>query len=640
MAGDEAQSSSPVSSPQSIPDTIEVAPAKSTQRPRFLVPGDVVNNVNGLLPQSATKGVANNAKTATTSHDQPTQQSAPPQPTKRPRASKKKDAEGKADEKPKEKKPRKPRTVDPNKPTAAARKKQKLNDVGAAPEPTLSRQPTINEMVNNFQAPLQPAPATQQLHPAQILREDLSARPASSGQRYDPIRSAMTADPYTVARPPQVSPQPHRASASPAIASLMNPTSSNTMQSPVVLQSIQTPLKRLSMNSVPSPEIPTKPFIPLEPEAKIPAPMATNSLHKIPPLSDGPMKMEVDPPVVPQVKERVKEKSTEHEKEKEREKEREKEKEKENDKEKEKEKLANKSAPAASKAKRPTPPPARPTGSGLLSNSDLFGGPAMGEDDRTRHGVDIDIHIALDPAGNNTINIAQEIMKKYGRNAINPRAAAHRERLLQVANMGARLENGSADDMSVDLNSDAENDSNVEMGGMDDEKREDTGEDGKPKRRRRKKVEEYDKDDDFIDDTELAWQEGAAVAKDGFFVYSGPLIPVGEEAKIETSQPSGRGRGRGRGRSRAAAAGAIGVTHAQLAAKNESSGAAATSASGGAAGSSGRGRGRGRGTGAPRKPRITKADRERMDNEKMERERQAATMQIDAKPQLLTPQNV
>ena len=39
--------------------------------------------------------------------------------------------------------------------------------------------------------------------------------------------------------------------------------------------------------------------------------------------------------------------------------------------------------------------------------------------------------------------------------------------------------------------------------------------------------------DDFIDDTELAWEEQAAVAKDGFFVYSGPLVVEGEKPNIE-----------------------------------------------------------------------------------------------------------
>ena len=72
--------------------------------------------------------------------------------------------------------------------------------------------------------------------------------------------------------------------------------------------------------------------------------------------------------------------------------------------------------------------------------------------------------------------------------------------------------------MSVDL---SENESNIDMGGMDDETsaRENGG-----KKRRKRKQEDYDKEDDFIDDTELAWEQQALMAKDGFFVYSGPLV--------------------------------------------------------------------------------------------------------------------
>lgn len=40
---------------------------------------------------------------------------------------------------------------------------------------------------------------------------------------------------------------------------------------------------------------------------------------------------------------------------------------------------------------------------------------------------------------------------------------------------------------------------------------------------------EYDKDDDFVDDSELLWEEQAAASRDGFFVYSGPLIPEVEK---------------------------------------------------------------------------------------------------------------
>jgi hypothetical protein len=212
--------------------------------------------------------------------------------------------------------------------------------------------------------------------------------------------------------------------------------------------------------------------------------------------------------------------------------------------------------------------------------------------------------------------MAQEIAKKYGRDAINPRAAAHRERLLQVQAAANRLEGGSADDMSVDLMSEADGDSNMEMGGMDDEGKS-TAADGEKPRKRRKKVEEYDKEDDFIDDTELAWQEQAAVAKDGFFVYSGPLVPEGQDAKIESSAPNGRGRGgRGRGRGRTTAA----ATAAAAAAAAADRTTAVEKAKDPNAPTRGRGSRGGR-TGAPRKPRITKADREKMEAEKAERER-------------------
>lgn len=258
--------------------------------------------------------------------------------------------------------------------------------------------------------------------------------------------------------------------------------------------------------------------------------------------------------------------------------------------------------PVAAKASSPP----KGTGSGLLSSSDLFGGTSSNQG-TDRKGIDIEIRISLNPQGGNQINIAQEIARKYGRDALNPRAAAHREALLRVAAAASKIDGASADDASVDLMSDMDGDSNVEMGGMDEEKS-NTGADDKP-RKRRKKVEEYDKEDDFIDDTELAWQEKAAVAKDGFFVYSGPLIPEGSAAQIESSAPT-RGRGRGRGRGRAAAS--AGTTHAQVAEKNKDPNAP-----------TGRGRGRGRGTGLPRKPRVTKADRERMEAEKAERERAA-----------------
>lgn len=282
-----------------------------------------------------------------------------------------------------------------------------------------------------------------------------------------------------------------------------------------------------------------------------------------------------------------------------------------------------------SSSSAPTPKPTqakvhsspKAAGSGLLSSSDLFGGPSSGQD-LERKGIDIEIRITLDPTGGNTVNMAQEIAKKYGRDAINPRAAAHRRQLLEVAAAANKIEGGSADDMSVDLMSEADGDSNVEMGGMEDDGLEgQTTAEGKP-RKRRKKVEEYDKEDDFIDDTELAWQEQAAVAKDGFFVYSGPLVPEGQNAQVESSTSTRGSRG-GRGRGRGRAAVTAGTTHASLGAEKKDPNAPTT-----------RGRGRGRGTGAPRKPRITKADRERMEAEKMDRERMGS-----GAPPSLAPSN-
>jgi len=266
-----------------------------------------------------------------------------------------------------------------------------------------------------------------------------------------------------------------------------------------------------------------------------------------------------------------------------------------------------KKAPSKSSSSAPTPKEApkvpvipKASGTGLLAASALFGGPSASTEPE-RKAVDIEICIPLDPAGGNTVNIAQEIVKKYGADAINPRAAAHREQLLRLAAQQSRLEGNATDDMSVDLMSEMEGDSNVEMGGM---------ESGEKPKKRRAKVDVYDQTDDFIDDTELAWEAGAAVAKDGFFVYSGPLVPAGESAQVESSAPT-RGRGRGRGRGRAAAA--AGTTHAGLAEKKQEAGTTSTRARGT----------RARGTTTTRKPRMTKADRERMENDKIAREREA-----------------
>lgn len=624
MQVDDAGSSSSISSPPISPqnhnglsDTIRVARPSNASNPRL---GEGV--VSGSSAHAAI--AANTAAHAANGHastlaPSSTNGAAPEKPK---RQRKKKEPELGPDGKPKliNKKPRKPRELkDKTAVPTAARKKQKIEEKPANGTPVDSRQPTITEMVNSYHGsstspsmPMPPRPqftasdATPRNSLPQHLSNPPTPRPISSGQNYDPVRGydpvraatmesaqSRPANGRTTASSAHTSPHVNKASASPSIASLIDPPAATKTSVPHMSYALQTPAPPSLPPQHRSPTLPRSTPATLVPP---PQPSPTTKMHTAP-ISNHDGAMEIDlkcdrpsKPAPPEIK-----------------------------------------APSKSSSSAPTPKAARPspspkgTGSGLLSSSDLFGGPSSNTGSE-RKAIDIDLHIPLNPQGGNTVNIAQEIVKKYGRDAINPRAAAHRERLLQVQAAQNRLEGGSADDMSVDLMSEPEGDSNVEMGGMEDEKSV-TGLDGedKPKRKRRKKVEEYDKEDDFIDDAELAWQEQAAVAKDGFFVYSGPLIPEGQAAQVESSAPTRGGRGRGRGRGRGAAA--TGTTHASLAEKNRDPNAPARG-----------GRGRGRGTGVPRKPRITKADRERMEAEKIERERAAANINgTGAAPPVLAP---
>ncbi|KAL2312062.1 Histone promoter control protein Hpc2 [Schizosaccharomyces pombe] len=62
----------------------------------------------------------------------------------------------------------------------------------------------------------------------------------------------------------------------------------------------------------------------------------------------------------------------------------------------------------------------------------------------------------------------------------------------------------------------------------------------KKKRKRRYADEYYDRTDPFIDDAELYIEEKAAATKDGFFVFSGPLVAEGDTVKIERSKKTKR----------------------------------------------------------------------------------------------------
>lgn len=283
---------------------------------------------------------------------------------------------------------------------------------------------------------------------------------------------------------------------------------------------------------------------------------------------------------------------------------------------------SNAPTPPTKAARQKEAPPPLPTGSGLLSGTP-FGPVANANGTSETQGTNIYLHFDLKGRDNVTINVAQEVEKKYGFAALHPRIAARKERQRQITAAGAALERaaggGSNDDLSVDL---SENESNVEMGGMDDET---SAKENGGKKRRKRKQEDYDKEDDFIDDTELAWEQQALMAKDGFFVYSGPLVTEEKQpveryvfgialgcSRLTIHRADGtirRGRGRGRG----------GTVRGET---------------------SGRGRGRGGGPGSRggstvRKPRVTKADRAAMEQEKAARESLAQT--IATKQPLATP---
>lgn len=154
--------------------------------------------------------------------------------------------------------------------------------------------------------------------------------------------------------------------------------------------------------------------------------------------------------------------------------------------------------------------------------------------------------------------------EQYGFDALHPRLAAQRERLARVNAASAALErneknakgaggtdSAAEDDLSLDADRDSDGDGDVLMSGMggsasafnNGHAGSDAGAGAASasasasaaaaKKKRRRKIEEYDRDDPFVDDSELAWQEHAAASKDGFFVYSGPLIPEGEKVAVE-----------------------------------------------------------------------------------------------------------
>lgn len=369
------------------------------------------------------------------------------------------------------------------------------------------------------------------IHSPRINSQNVTpqSRPAS-GQNYDPIRSSTVAprpnSPMTTATTPQKPYNHSSASASPSIYSIIDPPNH-----PYTFAQLPKRENGTKASSLPEPKRPR-----LSPSLPISSQQTSNSTPKEvtsgilgAPRTNSATPMEIDteqPFTVPSNNAAVSMK-----------------------------KPSPKTSTVVSSSSH-SPKPSRPkdnsatmpSGSGLLSGSIFGTGLDSSGPEKTAPTVVLNVPLTSDHQYVNFTRLAEE---RYGFNALHPRLAAQRERLAKVAAAGAALENanksagnsGSADDMSVDLSDGEADNSNVEMGGMNDGERnlapksgEETSEatvTKKPRRKRMTKEDMYDKEDDFIDDAEELWLERAATSKDGFFVYSGPLIPPGEEPTVE-----------------------------------------------------------------------------------------------------------
>ena len=205
---------------------------------------------------------------------------------------------------------------------------------------------------------------------------------------------------------------------------------------------------------------------------------------------------------------------------------------------------------------------------------------------------------------NKYVNFMRLAEDRYGWDALHPRLAANRDRKARIAAATATLEKAemgreSGDEMSLDSDVEGSNQENGVASGPDAQ--------AKPKKKRNFKEDQYDVDDDFVDDSEMLWEAQAAASRDGFFVYSGPLVPEVEKPKEERPK---RGRGRGSRGGRGSTRGA----------------------------GTGRGGGPGsRGGAVTRKPRITKAERLQREREKAERESMAQINKTPTNGYVLQP---
>ncbi|ROV95540.1 hypothetical protein VSDG_05344 [Cytospora chrysosperma] len=432
---------------------------------------------------------------------------------------------------------------------------------------------------------------------------------------YDPVRETMvTRDPYgtsALASPRAPTQMPNRASASPSISSLMDPpppaskvvspvpahssfrsTSQSRFQEPVSLP----PSPSSSVRKEPPPmagpapksatvEIkkPAPPSMPQPPKAAESSKINATNTPGMPAPTSMPAPSKKVAAVVAQTRKEKKPASS------------------------------TSSSPKMGSLKNALPDvPPLPGTSNSRSILD-FGKAGPGEEQES---PSIVLHIPLNGQPNKYINFMHLAEAKYGWEALHPREAANRDRRARIAAASAALEKqqsgrDSAEEEDPEFNASEDENSNIEMGGMGNNGGLTSGADGadaapdKPKRKRRNwREDEYDREDDFVDDSELLWEEQAAAVKDGFFVYSGPLVQEPPKAP-ERDGPAKRGRGRGGGPGSRGGRGGRG------------------------GGESGRGRGGGpgsRGGTTTRKPRITKLEKQKLESEKAEREMAAREM--------------
>ncbi|KUI72405.1 Histone promoter control protein 2 [Cytospora mali] len=501
--------------------------------------------------------------------------------------------------------PKTRRLVDPGPKPAAAAASNNAPDQLPSPAKVPKREgpSSMMSLLNRDSPPPPPAPAA----PVRMAFDPVRS------SSYDPVRETMvTRDPYgtsALASPRAPTQMPNRASASPSISSLMDPpppaskvvsptpahssfhsTSQSRFQEPTSMPPSPSDSVRKDPPPMAGPapksatvEIkkPAPPSMPQPPKAAETSKNSATNTSGMPAPTSMPAPSKKVAAVVAQTRKEKKPVSS------------------------------NSSSPKMGSLKNALPDvPALPGTSNTRSILD-FGKAGPGEEQET---PSIVLHIPLNGQTNKYINFMRLAEDKYGWEALHPREAANRDRRARIAAASAALEKqqsgrDSAEEEDPEFNASEDENSNVEMGGMGNNGGLTSGADAaapeKPKRKRRNwREDEYDRDDDFVDDSELLWEEQAAAVKDGFFVYSGPLVQEPPKAP-ERDGPAKRGRGRGGGPGSRGGRGGRG------------------------GGESGRGRGGGpgsRGGSTTRKPRITKLEKQKLESEKAERENAAREM--------------